>query len=104
MSLGVEEWAVRVIQGMYSQYSEEFGVGVVVHQGSASCSLVFVVVLEVLSCKFHNGVPWELIFTNDLVPIMDMLEECIFKINVWKDDMESKGLHRKYKNYVYGKR
>ena len=42
-SLGVEEWAVRVIQGMYvdvkslvrvnSQYSKEFGVGVGVHQG-----------------------------------------------------------------------
>ena len=42
-SLGVEEWAVCVIQGMYSdvssrvrvngQYSEEFGVGVGVHQG-----------------------------------------------------------------------
>ena len=41
--LGVEEWAVRVILGMYSivrismrvngQYSEEFGVGVGVHQG-----------------------------------------------------------------------
>ena len=43
-SLGIEEWAVRVIQGMYSkarsrvqvngQYREEFNVGVGVHQGS----------------------------------------------------------------------
>jgi len=42
-SLGVEEWAVCVIQGMYTnvrsrvrvngQYSKEFGVGVGVHQG-----------------------------------------------------------------------
>ena len=46
-SLGVEEWAVHVIQGMYTdvksrvrvngQYSKELGVGVGVHQGSAPC-------------------------------------------------------------------
>ena len=45
-SLGVEEWAVRAIQGMYSnarsrvrvngQYSEEFDVKVGVHQGLCS--------------------------------------------------------------------
>ena len=54
-SVGVEEWAIRVIQGLYNnarsrvrvngQYSEEFGVGVGVHQGS------------VLSCSFSS---WKL--------------------------------------------
>ena len=68
-SLGVEEWAVRVIQGMYvnarsrahvnGQYSEEIGVGVGVHQGSVLYPLLFILVLEVLSHEFRTGVPWE---------------------------------------------
>ena len=52
-SLGVEEWAVHVIQGMYTnvrsqvrvngKYSEEFGVGVCVHQGSVLSLLFFII-------------------------------------------------------------
>ena len=63
-SLGVEEWAVRVIQGMYSnawsqvqvsvQYSGEFGVGVGVHQGSVLSPLLFILVLEALSREFKH--------------------------------------------------
>ena len=50
-NLGVDKWAVRVIQGMYhnarsrvqvnGQYSEEFGMGVGVHQGSVLSPLLF---------------------------------------------------------------
>ena len=78
-SLGVEEWAVRVIQGMYvnarsrvrvnGQYSEEFGVGVGVHQGSVLSPLLFILVLEALSHEFRTGVPWELLYADDLVVI-----------------------------------
>ena len=101
-SLGVEEWAVRVIQGMYvnarsrvrvnGQYSEEFGVGVGVHQGSVLSPLLFILVLEALSHEFRTGVPWELLYADDLVVIADSLEECISKLRVWKAGMESKGL------------
>jgi len=74
--LDVEKWAVRVIQGMYTyvrsqvrvngQYREEFGVGVCVHQGSVLSPLLFILVLEVLSCEFRTGVPWELLYDDDL--------------------------------------
>ena len=63
-SLGVEEWAVPVIQGMYvnarsrvrvnGQYSEEIGVGVGVHQGSFLSPLLFILVLEALSREFRT--------------------------------------------------
>ena len=66
-SLGVEEWAVCVIQGMYTdvksrvgvngQYSKEFGVGVGVHQGSVLSPLLFILVLEALSRQFRTVVP-----------------------------------------------
>ena len=57
--LGVEEWTVRLVQGMYANarsrvrvcegYSEEFEVKVGVHQGSVLSPLLFIIVLEALS-------------------------------------------------------
>ena len=58
-SLGVDEWAVHGIQGMYhnawshvwvnGQYSEEFGPGVGMHQDSVLSLLLFILVLEALA-------------------------------------------------------
>ena len=114
-SLGVDEWAVRVIQGMYTnvrsrvrvngQYSEEFGVGVGVHQGSVLSPLLFILVLEALSQEFRTGVPWELLYADDLAVVADSLDECIAKLKNWKDGMESKGLRvnmRKTKLMISG--
>ena len=63
--LGVDEWIVRLIQGIYSNarsrvrvgegYSEEFEVTVDVHQGSVLSPLLFIIVLEPLSREFHCG-------------------------------------------------
>ena len=57
--LGVVEWIVRLVQGMYAnarrhvrvgeEYSEEFEVKVGVHQGSVLSPLLFIIVLEALS-------------------------------------------------------
>ena len=91
-SLGVEELAVRVIKGMHSnaprrflvngEYSEAFGVGV--HQGSVLIPLLFILLLEALSCEVRAGIPWELFCTDDLVLIVDTQEVCISKIKAWK--------------------
>ena len=101
-SLGVEEWAVRAIQSMYSnarsrvrvngQYSEEFEVKVGVHQGSVLSPLLFILVLEALSREFRTGVPWELLYADDLVIISDSREECIARFGAWREGMEQKGL------------
>ena len=63
--LGVDEWIVRLVQGMYSNarsrvrvgegYSEEFEVKVGVHQGSVLSPLLFIIVLEALSSEFRCG-------------------------------------------------
>ena len=101
-SVGVEEWSIRVIQGMYTnarsrvrvngQYSEEFGVAVGVHQGSVLSPLLFILVLEALSREFRTGAPWELLYADDLVIIADSLEQCSSKLKAWKSAMEKKGL------------
>ena len=101
--VGIEEWIVRLVQAMYnnarsrvrvgSEYSEEFEVGVGVHQGSVLSPLLFIIVLEALSRDFRKGVPWELFFADDLVIIATSLEECVERVKAWKDRLESRGLH-----------
>ena len=101
-SVGVEEWAVRVIQGMYSnarsrvrvngQCSEEFEVRVGVHQGSVLSPLLFILVLEALSREFRTGVPWELLYADDLIIMADSEEKLVERIRAWKKAMEDKGL------------
>ena len=76
-----------------SEYSEEFEVGVGVHQGSVLSPLLFIIVLEALSRDFRVGVPWELFFADDLVIIATSLEECVERVKVWKEGLESKDLH-----------
>ena len=89
-SVGVEEWAICIIQGMYANacsrvrvngsYSSSFQVGVGVHQGSVLSPLLFILVLEALSREFRNGVPWELLYADDLAIAADALNACISKV------------------------
>ena len=100
--LDVDEWIVRLVQGMYSNarrcvgvgevYSEEFEVKVGVHQGSVLSPLLFIIVLEALSREFRCGVPWEDLFADDLVIIAESLEDCVRRLLTWKEAMEEKGL------------
>ena len=88
--LGVEEWIVRLVQGMYANawshvpdgegYSKEFEVKVGVQQGSVLSPLLFIIVLEALSREFHSGVPWEDLYGDDLVIIAVSLEECVRRL------------------------
>ena len=73
-------------------YSEEFEVKVSVHQGSVLSPLLFIIVLEALSCEFRSGVPWEDLYADDLVIIAESLEECVRRLLTWKEAMEEKGL------------
>ena len=67
IKVGVKERIVRLVQAMYnnarsrvtvgSEYSEEFEVGVGVHQGSVLSPLLFIIVLEALSRDFRVGCP-----------------------------------------------
>ena len=102
-SLGVEEWAVRTIQGMYcnarsrvrvnGQLSEEFEVKVGVHQGSVLSPLLFIIVLEALSRDLRPGVPWELLYADDLVIVTESLEEGVEKLKNWKAGLQERGLN-----------
>ena len=100
--LGVDEWIVPLVQGMYSnarsrvrvgeEYSEEFEVKVGVHQGSVLSPLLFIIVLEALSREFRSEVPREDLYADDLDIIAESLEEFVRRLLTWKEAMEEKGL------------
>ena len=83
--LGVAEWIVRLVQGMYADarsrvrvgegHTEAFEVTVDVHQGSVLRTLFFIIVLEAFPREFCSGVPWDDRYANDLVVIAESLED-----------------------------
>ena len=100
--LGIDGWLVHLVQSMYKDvrsrirvgdgYSEEFGVGVGVHQVSVFSPLLFIIVLEALSREFCTGCPWELLYADDLMISAESMEELLVKVQTWKTEMEKKGL------------
>ena len=76
-------WIVRLVQGFYANErshvrvcdgcSEEFEVKVGVHQDSVLSLLLFIIGFEALPREFCSGVPWQDLYTNDLVIIPESL-------------------------------
>ena len=100
--VGVEEWVIRAVKAMYEndkscvrvngQFSDEFNIKVGVHQSAVLSPLLFIIVMEALSREFIDGCPWELLYTDDLVLMVETLEDLKKKLTIWKDNIEAKGL------------
>ena len=84
--LGVEEWLVRAVTAMYKHartrvrlyggsVSKWFGVNVGVHQGSVLSPLLFIIVIEAVRHNVREGLPWEMLFVDDLVLVGKYEEE-----------------------------
>ena len=71
---------------------EAFDVKVGVHQGSVLSPLIFIIVMEALSKEFRTGLPWELLYANDLVLMAKSIEDLERQFSVWKTGIEEKGL------------
>src|SRR3989442_2685527 len=75
--VGVEEWMLNVIKSMYDgvttavkrngEESESFEVKLGVHQGSVLNPILFIIVMIAIADNFKKGLPWELIYADDLV-------------------------------------
>jgi len=50
------------------------------------------IVTEAISREFRAALPWELLYADDLAVVTETEEELIKKLNVWKDNVESKGM------------
>jgi len=75
--LGDEEWLASAVSSMYTgakiivrtayHNSNSFEVKVSMHQRSALRPLLFMIIMEALSREFTVALPWELLYTDDLV-------------------------------------
>lgn len=64
-NLGIDEQLVRAVQAMYrdtvskvtvgKEYSEEFQVGIEIHQGSVLSLFLFIIVFQAIRGKFKTG-------------------------------------------------
>jgi len=73
----VEEWLVSAVMAMYEGAqtvvrtpegdSRAFDVKVGLHQGSVLSHLLFVIVMEVITKELPVGLPWELLYADDLI-------------------------------------
>ena len=101
--LGVEEWLVRAVMAMYKHartriisyggsVSEWFGVNVGVHQGSVLSPLLFIIVMEAVTPSVREGLPWEMLYADDLVLVGKCEEELKEKLRKWNECLKDKGL------------
>ena len=101
--LGVEEWLVRAVMAMYKHartrirsydgsVSEWFGVNVGVHQGSVLSPLLFIIVMKAVTHNVREGLPWEMLYADDLVLVGKCEEELKEKLRKWNECLKDKGL------------
>jgi hypothetical protein len=79
---GVDEWLVLAVMSVYessetavrtdSGLTEWFKVLVGLHQGSVLNPLLFIIVMDVITREVRGGLPWELLYADDLV----LMAEC----------------------------
>ena len=72
--------------------SQDFDIGVGVHQGSALSPLLFITVMEKAIKEVSGDGPWELLYADDLVLTAESEDEVTSMFNRWKEGMEERGL------------
>ena len=104
--MNVDRSLINVIMSMYKNArasvkvngvgGRDFPVEVGVHQGSVLSPLLFIIVMEALSRTFSDrGLPWELLYADDLVLLADTEDELkrkAAKVEEWvrEEGVESK--------------
>ena len=98
----VPEKLVRLVLALYDDskscvaaaggVSDAFSVSVGVHQGSALSPLLFNLVMQEATKECHRGVPWDMLYADDLVITGVSKEEVERQFHLWRTALERRGL------------
>ncbi|XP_068222145.1 uncharacterized protein [Palaemon carinicauda] len=107
---GTPEKYVRLIRNMYEGagtqirtsvgFTETFGVGVWLHQGSSLSPYLFNIVIDVITERVREQSPRTKLFADDIVLCDETREELEGKLEIWKEKLESRGLKVMYSVFV----
>ncbi len=98
----IPERMIRAIMALYvdttskvkttAGISEEFGIGVGVHQGSVLSPLLFIIAMDEATKEVRTEPPWELAYADDLVLTAETQQKVTEMFEKWKTAMETRGL------------
>lgn len=72
--------------------SREVPVQTGVHQGSVLSPFLFTIVMDQVSRDARSGLPWEILYADDLVLMATTREELTSKVEKWSECLSRKGL------------
>ena len=78
---------VRTIDGDTCDFSVNMGL----HQGSTLSPYLFTLVLDEVTKHLHEEIPWCMLFADDIVLIDETIDGINYKVNCWREALESKG-------------
>ncbi|KAE8730672.1 Detected protein of confused Function [Hibiscus syriacus] len=93
---------IRAIRDMYCRSTtyvrttvgdtEAFPVEIGLHQGSALSPYIFALIMDDIYCATPDGVPWCMLFADDIVLVAETKSELNSRLATWKTALEEKGL------------
>ena len=79
---------VRSVAGL----TEEFKVGLGLHQDSAFGPFLFAIIIDRLTEDIKNDAPWNMLFADDIVLSRQNHRELEENLEIWKNALERRGL------------
>jgi Reverse transcriptase (RNA-dependent DNA polymerase). len=84
------EGAVTMVRTTAGEGSE-FPITVGLHQGSALSPYLFALIMDELTREIQDGVPWCMLFADDIVLVDETKSGLNAKLEVWRETLETKG-------------
>ena len=70
---------------------ETFPISIGLHQGSALSPYLFALVMDEVTKDIQGGIPWCMIFADDVVLVDESRSGVNQKLELWRETLESKG-------------